>query len=75
MKHHTCEQEADTFRSAIYGARETAGLPGKMEVEVQLKQMLEYVACDTPNRLLSNAREDRVPQFLEKNRANSSCTI
>ena len=75
MKNHAREQEADAFRSTIYCTCKTAGLARKMKVQIKLQEMLEDVASNSPNSILSNRCKYRVADLLKDSRTYSSSAV
>ena len=73
--HSHWTMERDALRSPVDRARQTASLAREMELEVQVEEMLERLACNPPDRLLPNAREDGIQQLREESRAYSRCSI
>ena len=61
--------------TAVYGARESTGLPREMELEVEVEQMFERLACDGADRALTDVCEYRVQQLAKQGRAYTCCAV
>lgn len=75
MENHGRKQETYAFGTPIDRSSETTGLTGKMKIEIQPKQVSEYVSGNLPNRLLSYASKYSITQFLEHCGPYPRCTI
>jgi hypothetical protein len=64
MKDHGGQQEADALGPSVDCSRQSSGLSGQVEAQVQAKQVLVHTACDPSYGLLCNAGEDGIAQLL-----------
>ena len=55
----------DALSSTVYSARKSAGLSRKMELEVEIEEMLKRLARDGAHSALADIREHRVQQLAE----------
>jgi hypothetical protein len=65
----------DGLGTAVYGTRESSGLPREMELEVEVEKMFERLARDGAHRALTDVCEYGVQQLAKHGRAYTSCTI
>ena len=55
----------NALSSSVYSARKSASLPRKMELEVEIEEMLKRLARDGADRALADIRKHRVQQLAE----------
>lgn len=75
MKHHGRQQEADTLCTTINRPCETTRLSSKVEVQIQSKQVLEYISSDTSNGLLCHASKNGISCFCKERCTYTCCSI
>lgn len=70
VEDHGGEQEADALGTTVNRPGQATGLPRKMEVKVELEEMVENAASNPTNGLLCYAGEDGIPELLKKSGAD-----
>ena len=69
------EDAKHTLGSPIDRPRESASLPREVELEVQIQQMLERLACDFANSGLADVGEYGVEQLAKERGSDASGAV